>query len=126
MSRVAWSFAGVTWPINPDTDSGWSSEHTFAEHVPIASPRSFIQWTGMRSSRRSISGWIYGSQGASFKAQLEQWYRQRTRAQLVDHTGTSRFAFFASLSFTAVQDASSWRVGRTTWRYNAELIALDD
>lgn len=96
----------------------------YVEHVPLGANSSVWQYTGTKSQRRRISGWIYGAQSALFKQQLEQWHRQRVIGVLVDHLQQSKRAFFLSLSFTAVPSASEWKHGRSTWRYDAELIAV--
>lgn len=125
MPRVAWSFANYTWPINPDTDTGWVRDHIFVEQNTLQAPRSFFQKTSTRSARRRISGWIYGAQGPEFKAKLEYWHLVSTRGILVDHLGVQKRAFLISLSFTAVSSASEWKQGRQAWRYDAEFVEVE-
>lgn len=124
MSRVAWQFNNYSWPVNPETDTGWVTEVVYVEHNPLQATHSVWQSLTRKSPRRKISGWIFGAQGALFKQQLEQWHRQRVVAILKDHLNDQRKAFFLSLSFSLVPSYSEWKQGRAVWRYDAELIAV--
>lgn len=122
MARVAWQFAGYSWSVNPEKDSGWVYEHILSEQVPIQATESDIQFGGRKSPRRQISGWIWGESSATQFAQMDNWRKNRTVGILVDHLGNSRSAIMVKFEPEAVQDIQAWNDGRQTWRYTAEFV----
>lgn len=122
MARVAWEFAGYTWPVNPREDSGWVAEEILAESNPINARRSTLQFGGTKSARRQISGMIFGPRAAEHKTQMDTWKRNRTRGLLKDHMGTTRTAILIRLEAKPIISVSEWKHGRYTFEYTAEFI----
>jgi hypothetical protein len=123
MSRVAWSFNGYSFPINPDDDSGWTEDEVMTENVPIGSTNSSIQFVGRKSGRRQIQGWLWGPAAATQKSTMKSWKDNRTEATLIDHTGDSQKAIMVKFEAKPVMSISEWNQGRQTYRYTAEFIA---
>lgn len=122
MSRVAWSFSGVEFPINPYEDSGWIWEHVSTEDVPIQATKSTLQFGGRKSPRRQVKGYIWGSICAGWKSQLENWRKDKTNGTLVDHLGDSQSAVLMKFEPELVNDPQEWVNGRQTYRYVAEFV----
>jgi hypothetical protein len=122
MARVPWTFAGYNWPVNPEKDSDWVGSFVNTEHHPIESQKSSFQYTARRSSRRRISGWLFGPYAAAQLTQMQAWYNSRQTATLVDHTGQARACFLFSLELEHVQAVSEWQQGRNVYKYNAEFV----
>lgn len=120
--RVPWKFDGYDWPINPEKDNGWTYEQVMTEAVPINSPKSSLQFGGVKSGRRQVSGWIWGPSAPTFFAKLRAWQRSRTKATLIDHLGNTNSAILLRFEPELIQSASEWTAGRQTWRYTAEFI----
>jgi hypothetical protein len=124
MSRVAWLFNGYAWPVNPEKDSGWTKDDVVGEVNPLQSNISTFQFTGRKSARRQISGWIWGPNSAEQLTKMRDWRINRTKATLRDHTGESKRCYCASLRLEPVQDIASWKSGRQTYRYDAEFVEV--
>ena len=122
MSRTPWQFAGYSWAINPEKDSGFVYEDVMPESVGIGAARSTFQYGGTKSGRRQISGWLYGVNALDQYNRMKGWKQARTKATLIDHLGNSTTARFSKFDAEIIPSATEWRLGRSTWRYNAELI----
>jgi hypothetical protein len=122
MARVAWSFNGYSWPINPEEDSTWIKEHIVAETGDVGAENSNIQFGGKKSARRQVSGWIWGPGSTQLLLNMHTWHANKVRANLVDHVGESRRCILLSFSPKPVKDVKEWRQGRQTYQYNAEFI----
>ncbi len=53
---------------------------------------------------------------------MRGWKNGRTKATLVDHLGHSTTARLSKFDAEIIQSATEWKLGRSTWRYNAEWI----
>jgi hypothetical protein len=122
MARVAWQFGSYSFAINPEKDSGWIYEDVMPETVGIGASRSTFQYGGTKSGRRQISGWLYGASALDQHNRMKGWKQSRVKATLIDHLGNSTTARFSKFDAEAIQSATEWKLGRATWRYNAELI----
>lgn len=122
MARVAWQFAGNSFSINPDEDTGWEAAEVNAENVPIGSTQSSIQWGGRKSGRRQVSGWLWGPTTGAQKTMMQGWKNNRTVGNLIDHTGESVKCMVISFSAKPVLSQSEWKQGRQTYRYNLEFV----
>jgi hypothetical protein len=122
MARVAWVFNGYEWPVNPEKDSGWLNEHVSAELNNINATKSVFQFGGMKSSRRKISGWIWGPSASTQYLTMWNWHKNKTTGVLKDHVGVEKRCFFLTFSAEAVIDSVSWSQGRPTYRYEAEIV----
>lgn len=122
MSRVAWSFNGQAFAINPDEDSGWEAAEVNAENVPIGATQSSIQWGGRKSGRRTVSGWLWGPDTGTQKSMMQTWKNNRTIANLVDHTGESTRCQVMNFNAKPVMSQSEWKQGRQTYRYTLEFV----
>ena len=125
MSRIAWRFDGYDWLINPSTDSGWTTEPTYAEVLPIAAGLSKIQYGGTKLARRSVTGTIVGRVNGDFKGRVETWMLNRTISTLIDHTLNSRRCLISKATFNTVTDMTSLRLGKQSWTYNIEFLAQE-
>ena len=122
MARVAWVFNGYSWPVNPLTDTDWSVALVEAENVAVGASQSRFQYTGRKSRRRQITGWLYGVHASTQLATMRGWHMNRTVATLVDHMGQSARARLTSFVPEVVPNAAEWLQGRSTWRYTAEFV----
>lgn len=122
MSRVAWVFNGYDWPVNPETDTDWVKQHVENELVAINASKSRQQYTGTKSSRRRITGWLFGSSASAQKTQMQNWHSNRTVANLTDHNGQTVRCRLSAFDTEIVPDRIGWQNGRTTWRYTAEFV----
>lgn len=125
MSRVAWSFDGYSFSVNPEKDSDFIYEHIASDQVPINATKSNIQFGGTKSGRRQISGYIWGIGGPEQFAKMRDWQRTRKQATLTDHLGNSSSAVLIKFEPELVEDIYEWNQGRQTYRYSAEFISLD-
>lgn len=125
MSRIAWNFDGYDWLINPSTDSGWTTEPTYAEVLPIAAGLSKIQYGGTKLARRSIGGTIVGRVNGDFKGRLETWMLNRTISVLTDHSFNARRCLITKVTFNTATDMASLRQGKQSWTYNVEFTAQE-
>lgn len=124
MARVAWSFNGYDWAINPETDSGWRSEDIVYEGNPINSTKSSFQWGGRKSERRTITGWIIGPSGPTQYSNMMAWKENRITSVLTDHIGVTRTARMIKFDAEPVRSVSEWLEGRQTYKYTAEFVSL--
>lgn len=122
MARTAWSFAGSSFAINPDEDSGWEAPEVNAENVPIGATQSSIQWGGRKSGRRTVSGWLWGPSTAAQKTMMQGWKNNRTVGMLVDHTGESTKCMVVNFNAKPVLSQSEWKQGRQTYRFTLEFV----
>lgn len=120
-----WSFAGYTFPTNPENDTGFNKEVIYAENVPIQSNSSSIQVGGKKSSRRQISGMLFGPYSAQHLAKFEEWLENSTVSTLRDHLGRTNRAMLVSFDKEAVFNVKDIQCGRQSWRYNAEFIIIN-
>ena len=121
MARVPWRFDNYDFAVNPEKDSGFVYEDVMPESVAINAPRSTFQYGGTKSGRRQISGWLYGVNALDQYNRMRGWKAARTKATLVDHIGHSTTARLSKFDAEVVQSATEWKLGRSTWRYNAEF-----
>jgi hypothetical protein len=124
MARTPWQFAGYDFPVNPEEDSDWIYEHLESENIPINATSSNIQFGGRKSARRRISGYIWGPSSATQHAKMQSGRKNKTQGTLVDHLGNSQSAILIKFEPKFVRDAQAWAQGRSTWRYDAEFIAI--
>ncbi len=122
MARVAWKFNNQDFAINPDEDSGWSSQEVNAENLPINATESVIQWGGRKSARRIVSGWLWGPTASAQKSMMQTWKNNRIISNLIDHTGESMKCLVVNFTAKPVLSQSEWRHGRQTYRYELEFI----
>lgn len=122
MARTAWSFDNYSWSVNPEKDSGFVYEDVMPESVGIGASRSTFQYGGTKSGRRQISGWLYGAGALDQYNRMRGWKNNRTKATLIDHLGNATTARFSKFDAEIIQSATEWKLGRSTWRYNAEII----
>lgn len=122
MTRVAWEFNGYAWPVNPNTDSGWSSEEILAESNPVNASRSTLQFGGTKSARRQVSGWLFGLHAQEQFNRMSSWKSSKVRSLLKDHTGSTRAARLIKFDAKPSLSVSEWRSGRNTYEYTAEFI----
>lgn len=122
--RVAWSFAGYSWPVNPEKDSGFNAEEVEPEAVAIGATKSTFQWGGRKSARRQISGWLYGAHALEHYNKMRAWKNGRTVGTLTDHLGNSATARLVKFDAEPVVSNTEWAAGRSTWRYNAEFVEV--
>jgi len=119
--RVPWKFGDYEWAVNPEKDGSWVYEDVMPESVGIGAPRSTFQYGGTKSGRRQISGWLYGDSALDQYNRMRGWKASRIKATLVDHLGNSTTARLSKFEAEAVQSNTEWKLGRATWRYNAEF-----
>lgn len=124
MSRVAWVFAGYSWPINPEKDSGWVKEEVYSEQHPLNSTVSNLHFTAKKSARRKVSGWLFGETSAAQLTKMQYWKDNRTVGTLVDHNNSSKRCMLISFAPEPVQSVSEWKAGRATFKYEAEFIEV--
>lgn len=122
MARVPWQFNGYSWDVNPEKDSGWVYEDVLPETVAIGAPKSSFQFGGRKSGRRQISGYLFGVSSLTQYNIMKSWRLNRTKATLVDHFGNASTARMVKFEAEPIQSAMEWRLGRASWRYNAEFI----
>lgn len=120
--RVSWIFAGYQWAINPEKDSGFIYEDIMPESVGIGASRSTFQYGGTKSGRRQISGWLYGINALDQYNRMKGWKQSRIKGVLVDHLGYSATVRFSKFDAETILSATEWKLGRATWRYNAEIV----
>lgn len=124
MAKISWKFNNYTFPVNPDEDSGWTVNPVISEVIPIYASQGSVQVGGIGSARRRISGWIFGSNSNSFKAQFDSWMVSGTVGTLTDHLNQSRRARLIRFEPAALRDAKYVRQGIQIWKYTAEFIAV--
>lgn len=124
MSRVPWQFLGYEWAINPEKDSGFTFEDVQPESVGIGASKSTFQYGGTKSGRRQISGWLYGVSALDQYNRMRSWKRNRTQGTLIDHLGNSTTARLSKFDAEIIQSNTEWKLGRSTWRYNAEFTEV--
>jgi hypothetical protein len=124
MARVAWVFAGYSWPVNPEKDSGWIKEEVYAERNALNSTVSNIHFTAKKSARRKVSGWLFGESTAAQLTKMQSWKDNRTIGTLVDHVGGSKRCIMISFEAEPIQSVSEWKAGRQTYKYNAEFVEV--
>jgi hypothetical protein len=120
--RTPWQFDNYSFPVNPEKDNGWVYEEVEPEAVAIGATKSTLQWGGRKSGRRQISGWLYGEKALEQYNKMYNWKKNRTVATLVDHLGNSTSARLIKFEAENVVSNTEWKLGRSTWRYNAEFI----
>lgn len=125
MSRTAWIFNNYSWPVNPESDTGWTTELVISNRVPIGGSRSRIQVGGLRSDVRQISGWIYGPQSQTHIQNMTNWIKNRVVATLTDHLGVSRQAMLVDFKPQLQVSPMEWRQGRQVYKYSATFLAMD-
>lgn len=123
-SRVPWSFNGYSWHVNPDSSTWFTDEEIYAENTPINATSSSLQWGGRKSGRCKISGTLIGPSAETQKANFESWKHNRTKSYLVDHNGNSQRAVLVSLNFEEIIDIAAFKCGKSTWKYDAEFVAV--
>lgn len=124
MGRVAWSFNGYSFPINPEKSSGFVKDPLLAERVPIQANKSNIQRGGLKSGRIVVSGMLFGENSDSMKNMFDYWLENGTVGDLVDHQGIRVTAMLVKFDPETVRDIKAWKCGRQTWSYSAEFVAM--
>lgn len=123
--RTPWNFDNYDFPVNPDDDSGWTTEPLLSEKNAIAATKSRFQFNGLKSSRRQTQGYFFGPSALTQRSTFETWLRSRTQANLTDHLGVTRKAMLVHFEAKPVQDVHAYQLGRATFRFTAEWVALD-